>query len=267
MAIKPSKYTLRKQNNGSMNYVEPPKSNILSDNKEKIEYKDEKDDSDNYRDEFSTEVFTKNFRYKGFINYGVIGTSFTCISVHSRALILLFSNDIINQKYRDKEICNIKEKEEKYWCCNMEEEGINNRWVRDSVKFPINIKKIKDIEHLIDLNDTGVGGYLRFSQDIGSSFQGFNTLVSLYILNKDKEQIVDYLSYFSMDRQKEILKNSLNDILTDQYSYLKRIMNGYPAVKSLFEEMEIYFTAMYNEIDILENIKSNATNKIKVRKF
>lgn len=273
MANKPSKYTLRKLATGSLNKPvvtsKPQPKNTISQN------------SGNGNETaipvvtnlpFSEENFDEKYGFKGFLYYGTIKDTNWYFTIHADHPMVLFSNNIMEQKYNKNDVYNADNAFKATYC------SVNFNKNHSFEDFPLAYSSkatIKDFKTL-DLSELKVKDFEsypgRIQMDMGNQFFGLNMLNSIFLMNNDIEQIKDLIDKFSVEDKIKILETSLDNLKSSpedcrHFSSLNKSL--FPALNNMEEQLhrlhEHYvMTANVNEINSQNDVQvPSQTRKLK----
>lgn len=282
MAIKPSKYILRKQKTGSLNT--PPggdkknekhsssfhnsynyQESITEDNEEEEEYLP-----------FSEENFLEHLKYKSFVYYSTIKDTFWYLTIRKNP-ILLFSNNLMEEKYKRKDIMEAdKAYTSTYLSLSYAGDQNNHKEIENVFNNPIIINDFKTLPAKTEKKHLKLF-YARATQDDSQDWFGISTLSALYLMNKDLNQIKNLLSHFEINDIKEILEFTIENAQKKANSdYLRNenlrdnIIQPLINTKEMFESLLEYFIMKDNLKNEKENHQTNeeiSLIKPKFKKF
>lgn len=271
MANKPSKYTLRKLATGSLNkpVVTSKSQTTTSQN------------SGNGNETaipvvtnlpFSEENFDDKYGFKGFLYYGTIKDTNWYFTIHADHPMILFSNNIMEQKYNKNDVYNADNAFKATYCSV----DFNKDHPFKDFPLPYSSKAtIKDFKNL-DLSELKVKDFEsypgRIQMDMGKQFFGLNMLNSIFLMNNDIEQIKDLIDKFSVEDKIKILETSLDNLKTSpedcrHISSLNKSL--FPALNNMEEQLhrlhEHYvMTANVDEINSQNDVQvPSQTRKLK----
>lgn len=281
MAIKPSKYILRKQKTGSLN------SSSDEDKKKKnssflgTNIPQYINSNNNYIQEeeqeeylpFSEENFLEHLKYKSFIYYSTIKDTFWYLTIRKNP-VLLFSNNLMQEKYKRKDIMETdKAYTSTYLSLSFAGDYNNHKEIENVFDTPIIINDFKTLpirtekKHLMSF-------YARATQDDSQQWFGITTLSALYLINKDLNQIKNLLSHFELNDIKEILEFTIENASKKSNSdYLKNsnlkenLIDPLINTAEMFESLLEYYIMKDNTKNEQDKNNTNEVKPIKLKKF
>lgn len=280
MAIKPSKYILRKQKTGSLNSspddnTKKKKSSFSGTSISQYinsENNDIEEDKEEYLP-FSEEIFLEHLKYKSFIYYSTIKDTFWYLTIRKNP-VLLFSNNLMQEKYKRKDIMETdKAYTSTYLSLSFAGDYNNHKEIENVFDTPITINDFKTLpvktekKHLMSF-------YARATQDDSQQWFGITTLSALYLINKDLNQIKNLLSHFELNDIKEILEFTIeNASKKSNLDYLKNrnlkenLIDPLINTAEMFESLLEYYIMKDNTNNEQDKNKNNKTKSIKPKKF
>lgn len=273
MVSKPSKYTLRKLATGSLNKpAQPTKSSLVKTATNNSINNDEEPESIK-EISFSEENFGEEYGFKGFIYYATIQDTNWYFTIHSDQPLILFSNNIMEQKYNNKDIYNYSVAYQATYCpVNLNQENpLKSLPFIYSEKATIRNFKTIDFTSLTVEDFNGYPG--RIQMDDGRQFFGLNTVNTILLMNNDIEQIKDLIEKFSIQDKIKILEKSLDNIKSspEDYRHLNSLNKSlFPALNNVQEQIhrlhEHYvMTAQIDEINAQSNEPTPSTSSRKLK--
>lgn len=277
MAIKPSKYTIRKQQTGSLN------ASSATETKKSYQYHslpnytnkevDVKKEEDVELLPYSEENFLQSIKYKGFVYYSSIQNTFWYLCLNKNP-VLMFSNNLMEHKYNKQDI---KETDLAYEATHIslsyKDDNNNHEKIESVFHFKVKINDFSTLpiktekKHLMHF-------YARATQDDSKQWFGITTLSALYLMNKDLNQIKNLLSHFSFQDKVEILEHTINNAgKKENTEYLnhqnlkEHLIQPLIDTKPMFESLLEYYVMKENLKIEQDKNKTNEVKSIKLKKF
>lgn len=130
----------------------------------------------------------------------------------------------------------------------------NNFNSEEILKAPVDT-----LEEYVNMNDDGKIYPLRFTIDDSSNFVSYNVITAVYYFHNDIQSVKDYLNFFPVEKQIEMLKNTVErfekDISIKSYNSIDSLS------QNIAEKFLPLFKSMYLELDLGHQIPEATAHK------